>query len=157
MHKSNSIGGGVVWGCNKPERLYNFSSLWFNVVASWCFDYWRDIVTLWPFKKVSHNNVMSESQTWDNNALFMFQCEGSNSHIETYKCCMLTWVVISFLDFYGTTIYRQFCVWIISATLTTVPVRMLRNKTPVYFLCYVETCVYPFVSEMYVENATTQN
>ena len=128
VHKSNSIGGGVVWGCNKPERLYNFSSLWFNVVASWCFDYWRDIVTLWPFKKVSHNNVMSESQTWDNNALFMFQCEGSNSHIETYKSCISAWVIISFLDFHCTTIYHQFCVWIIFAILTTVPVRMLRIK-----------------------------
>ena len=80
------------------------------------------------FHVSSHNNVMSESQTWNIDLLFMFQCEGSNSHIETYKSCISAWVIISFLDFYGTTIYRQFCVWIIFAILTTVPVRMLRIK-----------------------------
>ena len=134
VHKSNSIGGGVVWGCNKPERLYNFSSLWFNVVASWCFDYWRDIVTLWPFKKVSHNNVMSESQTWDNNALFMFQCEGSNSHIETYKYCMLTWVDILFLDSHGTTIFASDTFELSLQLWHQCPVRMLRNKSCWFFV-----------------------
>ena len=50
---------------------------------------------------------MSESQTWDIDLLFMFQCEGSNSHIETYKYCMLTWVDILFLDSHGTAIFAS--------------------------------------------------
>ena len=64
---------------------------------------------------------MSESQTWDNNALFMFQCEGSNSHIETYKYCMLTWVDILFLDSHGTAIFASDTFELSLAILTSVP------------------------------------
>ena len=157
MHKSNSIGGGVVWGCNKPERLYNFSSLWFNVILDCIMMLW---LLTWhcyfvAFHVSSHNNVMSESQTWDIDLLFMFQCEGSNSHIETYKSCMFAWVVISFHDCYSRTTPRQFYIWFIIATLTIVPGKFAENKNPTCLLWYVEICVESRVSEMYAESATT--
>ena len=86
------------------------------------------------FHVSSHNNVMSESQTWDIELLFMFQCEGSNSHIETYKSCISAWVIISFLDFMVRPFIASDTFELSLQLWHQCPVRMLRNKSCWFFV-----------------------
>ena len=107
------------------------------------------------FHVSSHNNVMSESQTWDIEFLFMFQCEGSNSHFETYKSCIFCLSINSFLNCYGKPISRQFYCWFSSCVCDlSYQVSWWEIKHLVCLTVICKTCLGSHASVMLRKNAT---